>query len=154
MDATDAKILTLLQKDARITTEALGEAVGLSATACQRRIKNLRRTGVIEADIAVVSPKAVGRPLMMLVSVTLERERADSIDRFKAALLRTPEIMQVYYVTGDSDFVLLVTARDMDGYVAFTRRFFSQSFDIKGFKTAVVMERVKAGFFVPVAIDD
>jgi Lrp/AsnC family leucine-responsive transcriptional regulator len=153
MDATDAKILTLLQKDARITTEALGEAVGLSATACQRRIKNLRRTGVIEAEIAVVSPKAVGRPLMMLVSVTLERERADSIDRFRAALLRAPEIMQVYYVTGDSDFVLLVTARDMDGYVAFTRRFFSQNFDIKGFKTAVVMERVKAGFFVPVAAD-
>ena len=153
MDATDAKILTLLQKDARITTEALGEAVGLSATACQRRIKNLRRTGVIEADIVVVSPKAVGRPLMMLVSVTLERERGDNIDRFKAALLRAPEIMQVYYVTGDSDFVLLVTARDMDGYVAFTRRFFSQSFDIKGFKTAVIMERVKAGFFVPVTAD-
>ena len=153
MDATDAKILILLQKDARITTEALGEAVGLSATACQRRIKNLRRTGVIEADIVVVSPKAVGRPLMMLVSVTLERERADNIDRFKTALLRTPEIMQVYNVTGDADFVLLVTARDMDGYVTFTRRFFSQNFDIKGFKTAVVMERVKAGFFVPVTAD-
>jgi Lrp/AsnC family transcriptional regulator, leucine-responsive regulatory protein len=101
-----------------------------------------------------VSPKAVGRPLMMLAFVTLERERADSIDLFKRALLRTPEIMQVYYVTGDSDFVLVVTARDMEEYEAFMRRFFAQNFDIKGFKTAVVMDRVKAGFFVPVEMEE
>jgi Lrp/AsnC family transcriptional regulator, leucine-responsive regulatory protein len=153
MDAIDAKLLTLVQTNARITSQALSEAVGLSATACQRRLNHLRHTGVIEREIAVVSPKAVGRPLMMLVSVTLERERVDNIDRFKAALLRAPEVMQVYYVTGDTDFVLVVTARDIEEYEAFMRRFFAQNFDIKGYKTAVVMNRVKAGFFVPIEPD-
>jgi Lrp/AsnC family transcriptional regulator, leucine-responsive regulatory protein len=154
MDLIDAKILRAIQVDARITSDELSERVGLSATACQRRLKRLRETGVIESEVAIVSPKGVGRPLTMLVSVTLERERPDNIDRFKAALLRTPEVMQVYYVTGEVDFVLVVTARDMDGYEEFTRRFFSPKFDIKGFKTAVVMDRVKAGFTLPIEVNE
>jgi Lrp/AsnC family leucine-responsive transcriptional regulator len=149
LDRFDLRLLAALQADNRRTTEALGEAVGLSPTACQRRLKKLRDAGVIEADVAIVSPQAVGRPLLMLVSVALERERADIIDRFKKAILRTPEIMSGYYVTGETDFVLVVSARDMADYEMFTRRFFYENADIKGFKTMVVMDRVKASFALP-----
>lgn len=82
-DRIDARILETVQKNNRLTSEVLGEMAGLSATACQRRLKRLRSEGIIEADVSIVSPKAVGRPLQMLVLVSLERERADIVDSFK-----------------------------------------------------------------------
>lgn len=153
-DRIDAQILMLLQKDNGLTSEEIGSRVGLSATAVQRRVKKLRRTGVIEADVSIVSPKSVGRTISMLVLVSLERERADIIDRFKQALRSNPDVMNAFYVTGDADFVIHVTARDMEEYEQFTRRFFYENQDIKGFKTLVVMDRVKVGFSLPIADPD
>ena len=124
LDRIDIGILQAVQQNNRLTSEELGERVGLSATACQRRLKRLRAEGVIESDISVISPKAVGRPVSMLVLVSLERERADIVDKFKSAIRSTPEVMIGYYVTGDADFVLLITAKDMEDYERFTRRFF------------------------------
>lgn len=101
---------------------------------------------MIEADVSNVSPKALGRGITMIVLVSLERERADIVDRFKAAIRATKEVMIGYYVTGDADFILVITAKDMKDCAAFTRRFFYEDHDIEGLKTMVVMDRVKAGF--------
>lgn len=152
LDEIDLKLLQAVQTNNRLTSEELAELANLSATACQRRMKRLRATGVIEGDVSIVSPKAVGRPFSMLVLVSLERERADIIDRFKAAIRATAEVMIGFYVTGDADFVLVVTARDMEDYEQFTRRFFYENADIKSFKTIVVMDRVKAGFSLPIEV--
>jgi Lrp/AsnC family leucine-responsive transcriptional regulator len=149
LDRADRKLLEALQRNNQLSSKQLGDQVGLSATACQRRLKRLRREGVIEADVAIVAPAAAGRPLLMVVSVTLERERSDIIDKLKRAIRATPEIMCGYYVTGDADFVLIISARDMDDFDAFTRRFFYNMPDIKGFKTMVVIDRVKASFMLP-----
>lgn len=154
LDRLDARLLQLLQANNRLGTEELGNIVGLSATAVQRRVKRLRQAGVIEADVSIVQPKAIGRPISMLVLVSLERERADIVDRFKQSLRDTPEVMHGYYVTGESDFVLIVTARSMEDYEGFTRKFFYENPDIKGFKTMVVMDRVKTGLSVPIDVDD
>ncbi len=151
LDRIDVKLLEAVQLNNRLTSDELAGSVGLSATACQRRLKKLRDEGVIEGDVAIVSPKAAGRPVSMLVLVSLERERADIIDRFKNAIRSTKEVMTGYYVTGDADFVLVVTARDMEEYEQFTRRFFYENPDIKSFKTLVVMDRVKAGFVLPIS---
>ena len=150
LDAIDLRILRALQANNRITSEHLGELAGLSPTACQRRIKRLREEKVIEDDVSVVSPKAVGLNLTTLVQVSLERERADIIDSFKTAIRKTPEIMMGFYVTGDADFVLVVNSRDMEDFEQFTRRFFYENRDIKGFKTMVVIDRVKTGFALPI----
>jgi len=152
LDEIDLKLLQAVQTNNRLTSEELAELANLSPTACQRRMKRLRATGVIEGDVSIVSPKAVGRPFSMLVLVSLERERADIIDRFKAAIRATAEVMTGFYVTGDADFVLVVTARDMEDYEQFTRRFFYENADIKSFKTIVVMDRVKAGFSLPIEL--
>ena len=149
LDAIDVRILSIVQKNNRLTTEALAEMAGLSATACQRRLKRLREEGIIEADVSIISPKAVGRYVQMLVLVSLERERRDIIDRFKKAIRTTREVVNGFYVTGESDFVLYVTARDMEEYEEFTRRFFYENPDIKGFKTLVIIDRVKIGFALP-----
>ncbi len=154
LDRFDARLLSLVQTHNRSSSEELGAIVGLSATAVQRRLKRLRDKGVIEADVSIVTPKAVGRPIAMLVLVSLERERVDIVDRFKQSIRQTPEVMNGYYVTGDSDFVLIVTAQSMEDYEAFTRKFFYENPDIKGFKTMVIMDRVKTGFSVPIDVDD
>ncbi|MCP1838494.1 Lrp/AsnC family leucine-responsive transcriptional regulator [Bradyrhizobium sp. USDA 4524] len=149
-DRADVRILEIVQKNNRLTSEVIGEMVGLSATACQRRLKRLRSEGIIEADVSIVSPRAVGRPLQMLVLVSLERERADIIDRFKKAIKSSAEVVSGFYVTGDADFVLYLTARTMDDYEQFTRRFFYENPNIRGFKTMVVVDRVKVGFAMPI----
>jgi len=153
-DAFDVKLLKIVQYDNRLTADALSERVGLSPSACQRRLKRLRDEGVIEADISVISPEAVGRQLTMIVEVTLERERPDIMDEFKRSMIATPEVMQCYYVTGDTDFILILTARDMKHYEQFTKRFFFDNPNIRRFHTLVVMDRVKTGLYVPVAAED
>nr|WP_314876398.1 Lrp/AsnC family transcriptional regulator [uncultured Pseudomonas sp.] len=154
LDRIDAAILVHLQRNNRLTSDELGALVNLSPSACQRRLKKLRLDGVIENDVAIIAPKAVGRMVTMIVLVSLERERSDIVDRFKQAIRATREVMVGYYVTGDADFMLVVTAKDMEDYEQFTRRFFYENPDIKGFKTMVVMDRVKASFEMPIDPDD
>jgi Lrp/AsnC family transcriptional regulator, leucine-responsive regulatory protein len=149
VDAFDRKILQHMQRNNQLTSTQLADLVGLSPTSVQRRVNKLRSNKIIEADISVVSPKAVDRPLTMLVAVELARERSDIIDRFKRAVRDRAEVMSAYYVTGETDFVLIVSAKDMTDYESFTRDFFYNNADIKGFKTTVVMDRIKASFSLP-----
>ncbi|MGE0796804.1 MAG: Lrp/AsnC family transcriptional regulator [Lautropia sp.] len=150
LDRIDARLIAEVQKNNRTPSEELGETVGLSPTAVQRRLKRLRAQGVIESDVAIVNPKAIGQNVAMIVLVGLERERSDIIDRFKQSIRETPQVMAGYYVTGDADFVLIVTTEDMERYEIFTRSFFYGNADIKWFKTMVVMDRVKASFALPI----
>jgi DNA-binding Lrp family transcriptional regulator len=152
LDDKDVRILEIVQKNNRVTSEVISRKTGLSAAACQRRLKRLRADGIIEGDVSIVSAKAVGRHMQMIVLVSLERERADIIDRFKKTIRSTPEVMHGFYVTGETDFVLYVTACDMEDYERFTRRFFYENPDIKGFKTIVVMDRIKVGFALPISV--
>jgi len=149
LDDLDRKILHEVQLNNQLTSTQLGERVGLSPTSVQRRLARLRRDRVIARDIAVVPGAGVGRTLTMIVAVQLERERADIIDHFKKSVRREEMVMSAYYVTGDSDFMLIISARDLKEYEEFTRAFLHDNPDIKGFKTTVVMDQIKAGFYVP-----
>lgn len=148
LDALDRKILHEVQLNNQLTSTQISDKVGLSPTSIQRRLNRLRSEKIIEADVAVVSNAALGRALTMMIAVTLERERSDIIDHFKKSVRNEPVVMSAYYVTGDHDFVLIVNARDMEEYESFTRNFLYDNPDIKGFKTTVVMDRIKASFYV------
>ena len=151
MDRFDALLLDAVQHDNRQTYEALSRRVGLSADACRKRLNRLRAEGHVEADIAIVSPKKAGRGLMLVVEVTLESERATDLDRFKARMRDAVEVMQCYYVTGNADFIVILSARDMADYEAFTRRHFLAEDNVARFRTSAVMDRVKVGFSLPLA---
>lgn len=153
MDALDAKLLTIIQQNNRLTTEQLSEHVGLSPTSCQRRLKRFRDNGTIAADISVIAPEAVGRRLTMVVQISLEREQPEHLDSFKKAMLVLPEVMQCYYVTGNSDFILILTAKDMQDYEDFTKRVFFNNPNIRNFVTNVVIDQVKVGLTIPVQAD-
>ena len=154
LDSFDAKLLNAVQQNNRLTADELSRQVGLSPSSCQRRIARLRELGVIEADISVVSPEAVGRQLTMVVEVTLEREHPNIMNEFKHSMAATPEVMQCYYVTGEVDFILVLTARDMRHYEEFTQRFFFDNPNIRRFHTMVVMDTVKRGLKVPIGGTD
>lgn len=151
MDSYDLKLLKLLQKDARLSAEKIAEQVGLSPSAVHRRAKRLRDEGVIEAEVAVVSPEAVGLKLTAIVEVTMQRERPLSRpqEEFRRLMLDTPEVMQCYHVTGNADFVLIVATKDIQEYEALTRRLFVDNPNIRGYSTSIVMRRVKSGVAIP-----
>jgi Lrp/AsnC family leucine-responsive transcriptional regulator len=153
MDTLDFKILDIVQRDNRLPAEKIAERVGLSPSAVQRRLKRLRDERVIEADVAIVSPEAAGRGLTAIVEVTLQQERPLSapMNEFKRMMLDAPEVMQCYHVTGEADFIVVVTAKDMQEYEALTRRFFVDNANVRRFRTSVVVSRVKARMTVPLA---
>lgn len=149
LDHFDVALLNQLQRDNRQTSEALAAEVGLSPTACQRRMKRLREAGTIRADVAVLDPARVGRRATFIVQVDLARGRADIIDGFKRDMQKIPEVQQCYYVTGESDFIVIIVAEDIAHYEALTRRIFFDNPDIRKFHTQVVMDSVKLGLTVP-----
>jgi Lrp/AsnC family leucine-responsive transcriptional regulator len=151
LDAFDRKILARWQHDTRLAAERIGAEVGLSAAAVQRRLKRLRETGVVEAEIAKLRPDAGGPCVTCLVAVDLEREGAADLDRFKHRVATLGCVQQCYYVTGSADFFLVVLQPDMAAYEAFTREHLLSDGNVKSFTTHVVMETAKLGLSVPIA---
>ncbi len=149
LDAFDIKLLAQLQQNNRLTSEALAEQIGLSATACQRRIKRLRETGVIAAEVAVVNPHAAGQWLTLVAHASLVRGQPDVVDMFKKDVRRTPEIQQCYYVTGEFAFVMVVIVRDITAYDQLIRRLFVENPNISKFQTSMVIDTVKSGLALP-----
>ena len=148
LDEFDRKILNQLQRNNRITAEELGNMVNLSTSAVQRRLKRLRHDKIIEADISVISPSAVGFGITCLVDVTLHLGNSETIDGYKKLMSACPEVMQCYYVTGTYDFVVIVNAKDMKHYEDFSKKYFMDNAKVKQFYTHVVMDKVKSGFSV------
>ena len=149
LDRHDLAILSRYQHDTQVPAKVIAEAVGLSAAAVQRRLKRLRAERVIEREIAQLDPKAVGLPVTCLVSVDLERERSQDLARFRRKILAAPEVQQCWYVTGATDYVLVVLAESMEAYEAFTHRVLLDDPNVRSFTTHVALERVKVGLDVP-----
>lgn len=143
LDSFDIKLLSALQENNQRTSEELAGLVSLSPAACLRRVKRLRDERVISADVSVVAPEALGQRMTMIVVVALERDQQDLTDAFMASMRGTPQVTQCYYVTGQADFVLVISVGDMDDYESFTRTFFAENRNVKRFDTMVVMKRAK-----------
>lgn len=151
MDQFDRRILDAMQRDARRPAEAIGAEIGLSASAVQRRQVRLREDGAITAEIAVVDQKTAGRPLTLLVDIELERERPELLASFKRWIVAEPAVQEAWYVTGDRDYVLVVTARDIEEYDALTQRMVAENANIRRFNTRVALGTLKRGLMVPLA---
>lgn len=153
LDEFDLKLLDAIQRNNRLTAEQLAERVCLSPSAVQRRLHRLRERKVIEAEVAIVSPEALGRSLTAIVEVTLDTDRPNVVEEFQRVIQAAPEVMQAYYVTGNADYILIITAKSMEDYEAFARGFLSTRPHLKHFRTSIVMRRVKWGLTVPAKSD-
>lgn len=150
IDAFDAKILRLVQGDSRRPAADLAREIGLSPSAVQKRLTRLRAEGIIDRDAAIVSPKAAGGFMLFVVHIQLTRVKSNSIERFRRLMLQTPEVMQCFHVTGESDFILLVAARSIDDYEAFSNHMFIEDNYVARFETNVVLRSVKYGLELPI----
>jgi DNA-binding Lrp family transcriptional regulator len=156
LDAFDLKILDRLQANNRTSLHEIGQSVNLSAAAVQRRVRRMEDAKVIQANVAVVDPRAVGRPITLIVEVQLDSEQADILDAARNEFASVPEVQQCYYVTGAADFILIITVTSMEEYAVLSHRLFLENPNVKHFSTNVAMSRVKVSLAVPVntALED
>ena len=143
LDAIDRKILMLLQDDNQITNQDLASKVGISPPPCHRRVRRLREEGIIQRDVSLVDPVKVGRSMIVFASITLERQREDLLENFERKMARCPEVMQCYFVSGDADYLVVVSVADMDHYNEFARRIFANEPNIRMFRSSFCLSRVK-----------
>jgi DNA-binding Lrp family transcriptional regulator len=150
-DKFDRALLSLIQKNNRISAEAMGTDIGLSTASVQRRIKRLRDAGVITADVSIVDRSLLGYHIQLLVHVEMERDSKQSIGSFRKALAVHECVQHSFYVTGQYDFILIVIARDMSHYESIADELFLHSDEVKAFTTSVVMGESEQSLFVPVS---
>ncbi len=117
LDAIDQRILTALQKDGRLSFVQLAEKVGLSESACLRRVRLLEQQGIIDRYVMLINQAAVGKPGTVFVQVTLEGQQQDKLQHFEMEIGRVKEVMECYLMSGDSDFLLRVIIRDNEDYM-------------------------------------
>ena len=153
LDRFDRQLLNLVQEDSAQTAEKLAETVGLSPSAIQRRLKRMREQGVITREAAIVDPRAVGRPTFFVVSLEIERERPELLAQLREWLARREEVQQAFYVTGETDFVIIVTARDTEAFDAMMSRLVQENPNVRRFTTNVVLGLIKQGLTIPVPLE-
>ncbi|MDB9933677.1 Lrp/AsnC family transcriptional regulator [Candidatus Thioglobus sp.] len=150
LDSFDYKILKIVQENNKITSQQLAKEVGLSSSACQRRLNSMRKTGIIERDISVLDRNQLDRKITIIVQILSDIEGTAPDIQFKKTMFDAPEVMQCYYVTGDYDYVLMATFKEMGDYEDFTKKYFLENPNIKRFSSMVVMNKVKENLSIPV----
>jgi len=116
LDDADHRILRALRQDGRMTNAALAESVGLSQSACLRRLRLLERSGVIRGYTAIIDEPEARDTVTVIVQITLDRQTEEHLSRFESAVRRLPEVRECYLMTGMSDYLLRVEVRDAPDY--------------------------------------
>lgn len=153
LDRFDRQLLNLVQEDAGQTAERLAERVALSPSAIQRRLRRMRDRGVIVRDVAIVDPAFAGRPTSFIVSLHVERERPELLAQLRRWIAEQAHVQQAFYVTGETDFVLVVTAPDTEAFDALMGRLVAENPNVIRFTTNVALSLVKRGLALPVPPD-
>ncbi|BCS56062.1 Lrp/AsnC family transcriptional regulator [Geobacter sp. SVR] len=117
IDRIDRTILSVLQKDGRLSNVQLAEMVGLSESACLRRVRMLEQSGIIDRYVMLVNQSAIGKAGNVFVRVTLDGQQREKLSTFEEAICTVPEVMECYLMSGDVDYLLRVIVRDTDDYV-------------------------------------
>ena len=152
MDRTDLQILAILQEDASLSVAEIASRVNLSQTPCWRRIQKLEEAGVIRKTVALVDPDALGLGLTVFVEIETGDHSRDWLDRFAEAVTAMPEVMAVYRMAGDVDYLVEVTVANMAAYDAFYQRLIA-TVPLKNVTSRFAMERVKSTTAYPIPPD-
>lgn len=142
LDDIDRRLLNLLQRDATLSLDAVSEVVGLSRNACWRRIKALDVAGVIDQRVALLDARKLGLPLLVFIQVRTNAHDAEWADRFADATRAIPEILGVYRMTGDLDYLIRARVADMAGYDQLYQRLIARV-PLSDVSASFVMEEIK-----------
>lgn len=149
-DRATRLILQALQADARLSTQALAEQVGLSATPVWRRVKELEERGVIRRHVALVDREQLGLSICVLANVSLVRHSEGAVEAFEAMVRTSPEIIECQAITGEADYVIKVVAPDMKAYDQFLQTKVFKVAGVASVRSNVVLREVKYETALPV----
>ena len=152
MDNTDRKILAILQEDASLPVAEVAARVSLSQTPCWRRIQKLEEAGVIQGRVAILDPNSIGLGLTVFVEIETGDHSREWLERFAEAIQSMPEVMEVYRMAGDVDYLIRLAVANMTAYDDFYRRLIALV-PMKNVTSRFAMERVKYTTAYPLTSD-
>ncbi len=151
LDEIDYRILQQLQERARISNVDLAERVGLSPAPCLRRVHALEKAGVIRRHVSLVNPNAVNLGVTVFVQISLDLQVEGRLELFERAIVKRPEVLECYLMTGDSDYLLRIVVPDVAAYERFLKDALTRLEGVAGIKSSFALKQVKYSTALPIA---
>ena len=142
LDATDRRILGVLQKEGRITNADLSDRVNLSPSACHRRVQRLEEDGFIAAYVALLDTRKMGRPTTVFVEITLQGQADDLLDAFEQAVAKVPDILECHLMAGTADYLIKIMAEDTEDFARIHRQFLSRLPGVRQMQSSFALRTV------------
>ena len=143
LDQTDRRILQALQRDGKLQNNELAEQIGLSASPCLRRVKQLEDAGVIDQYVALVNPQKVNLSLTVFARIWLKSQDERTVNQFIDTIMDIPEIVECQLMAGDCDFFLRIVVSDLEAYRKFQISHLNKISGIQNVKTEIPLQRIK-----------
>jgi len=153
MDSVDRKILNLLQADASLTVKQIAEQIALSVTPCWKRIQKLEKQGFIRARVVLLDPQKVNADVTVFVAITTNQHTTEWIDRFSRAVSDMPEVMEIYRMSGEVDYLLKVVVSSIAAYDSFYKKLVDR-IELSSVTSSFAMEQIKYTTALPINSDD
>ena len=149
LDATDLRILQLLQENAQFTLKEISQKINLSMTPTHDRIKRLEQEGVIDRYVTILNKKKLGNPMMVYCNITLDKQQKNHFEEFEAAIIQFPEVIECSVISGSFDYLLKVIVKDMNAYNEFYQKKLSDLQSVAHISSSFVMSEVKSTTVIP-----
>lgn len=149
LDSHERRILAELQGNARLTNQELADRVGLSPSPCWRRVRGLEESGVIRGYVTLLDPRKVGIGESVFCNVTLERHTEGAVERFEQEVMRHPEVLECYAMTGDADYLLRVVVDEVRSYDRFLQDFIFRLPGVSNVRSHFALRAVKYDTALP-----
>lgn len=150
LDTIDRQLLSILQENGRLPVTDLAAKVGLTTSPCLRRLKILEQAGVIRGYAALVDQEKVGLPVSVFISIKLERQREEVLEKFEAAIRDCPEVVECYLMTGSRDYLLRVVAEDLAAYERFLKETLTRVEGVASIESSFALAQVKHANALPI----
>ncbi len=150
LDKKDVAILNALQMNARLSNVELAEKVGLSPSPCLARVKALSAAGVIKRHVTLLDPEKVNLTLSVFIQVSLERQSEDALERFEKAVTGWSEVLECYLMTGDADYLLRVTVKDINALRVFILNQLTTIDGVSNIRSSIALNQVKYETALPI----
>jgi len=152
MDSTDRKILNLLQTDASLTVKQIAQQIALSVTPCWKRIQKLEQNGFIRARVALLDPKKVNANVTVFMAIKTDQHTSDWIARFNYEVSQLPEVMEIYRMSGEIDYLLRVVVSSIEAHDAFYKKLIDR-IELANVTSSFAMEQIKYTTALPINVD-
>lgn len=152
MDTTDKRILDLLQMDASLTVKQIAEQISLSVTPCWKRIQKLEEQGYIRARVALLDPKKINANVTVFVAIKTDQHTVQWIERFNKEVNELPEVMEIYRMSGEVDYLLRVVVSSIEAYDRFYKKLIDR-IELSNVTSSFAMEQIKYTTALPISVE-